>query len=91
MVEQPMVGGSMAPLPVPILVPVWDMRNGWPQHGAWLGPGRGQEVFGQGPRVPGEATPWQRAGLPSPTCAGAGEGNGVGTGVCEPTGPGHWG
>lgn len=55
----------MDTLPVPILIPVWAARDGWPQRGAWLGLGTGQEVFVQGPQYLGKV-PWQRAGLPSP-------------------------
>lgn len=80
MVGQPMVGGSTAPLPVPILVPVWDMRNGGPQRGAWLGPGRGQEVFGQGPKYLGKPPPGRGLGCHHPPVR-VPERDGVGTGV----------
>lgn len=63
----------MDTLPVPILIPVRAVRDGWPQRGAWLGLGTGQEVFVQGPQYLGKV-PRQRAGLPSPPHRGAGEG-----------------
>lgn len=69
MTGQPAAEGSTVPLPVPILIPVQAIRDGWPQCGAWLGLGTGQEVFGQGPQYPGKP-PRQRAGLPSPPLCG---------------------
>lgn len=72
---QPIAGGDTASVPVPMLIPVWAVRNEWPQCGLWLGLGIRQEVFGQGSQYLGKP-PWEGAGLPPPPCVGAGEGSG---------------